>query len=285
MPTTGGTLATKQGQLTDLSSSLDQIQLLAEEVQPIVSEAGDRPTLTQAMQIASAMDRMRTLLTEPLLEATARLQNTTLGFLTDKPEGYATKVLRDVMIEATLRGFLPVNNEFNIIAGRFYAAKNGLRRKIVTWPGLTDLRIELGVPKVSEGGALCPVYASWKLNGIKDELNCLEEGRQIPVRRNAGMGVDGLLGKAERKAYARILNRISGSLITVEEQETETADSFPETVGELPQPDDLSSRLAAATTEQEVEKIRADALEDAKGEQEARIRAKCTARMMELIGE
>ena len=51
-----------------------------------------------------------------------------------------------------------------------------------------------------------PCKASWKLNGTPDVMEA-----EIPVRINAGMGSDAILGKAERKMRARIYNRITGT--------------------------------------------------------------------------
>lgn len=170
------------------------------------------------------------------------LQNSPLGFLTDKPQGgYPAEVVRDVLIEATLRGFLPVANEFNIIAGRFYAAKNGWWRRLMEWPGLTNLEVETEIVAKFPDGALVPVRASWLLNGVADGADWTlgkdaETGevvdRRIPVRVNQGMIIDAILGKALAKAYRRIVLKLSGDslLIPPEEEpalETEAAPSRP----------------------------------------------------------
>src|SRR5690349_9721900 len=130
------------------------------------------------------------------------LQNSKLGFLTDKKEGYPWEVVRDVLCEAFLRGFHPVNNEFNIIAEGFYGAKNGFERIVLDWPGLSDLRIDMGVPTMAgDKGALVPCTAAWRFDGQEMKVECLpatttKDGEvlsidtRIPVRVNSGMGPD-----------------------------------------------------------------------------------------------
>jgi len=116
--------------------------------------------------------------------------------------------VKECLIEATIRGVRPVNNEFNIIAGRCYLTKNGVAHLLREFPGLTDLRPRFGVPKmVGEKGALVAASAAWKLNGKPDSI----EEREYPIRVNAGMGADAVLGKATRKLYAAIYAQLTGS--------------------------------------------------------------------------
>jgi hypothetical protein len=146
------------------------------------------------------------------------LQGSKLGFVTDKDAGggYPAEVVREVIIEALLRGFRPVGNEFNIIAGQFYGAKNGFERIVREWPGLTNLRIDLGVPHlVAEKGALVPCEARWRLDGRDMKVECRPAAgdgfdTRIPVKVNGGMGPDAILGKATRKLYARVYQVLTG---------------------------------------------------------------------------
>jgi hypothetical protein len=124
------------------------------------------------------------------------------------------------MMEAMIRGFQPIGNEMNIIAGRAYFTKEGFDRKVAQFPGLTDLEMFPSVPVQKDGGALVGYHASWKLNGKVDSLICdvvkVNEqpvDRRIPVRVNDGMGADAILGKATRKFLARIYKRISGATV------------------------------------------------------------------------
>lgn len=181
--------------------------------------------------LAVSMGQMRELLTPDVMKPIMGLMNSPLGFLTDKDptrqkgdDGkpvvpYSEDVIRDVLIEATLRGFYPAGNEFNVIAGRFYAAKAGIRRKVTTWKGITDFKDFYEVPRtVGDGsGALVKARAEWKLNGTADTLE-----REFAIRVNKGMGADAISGKAERKLLKAVLDRISG-IITPDGEIDETA--------------------------------------------------------------
>ena len=108
----------------------------------------DQSPFSATFSTAIALNELRSLLTADVMRPIMQLMNTPLGFLTDrngrpnwkgetKPT-YTEEVVRDAVIEATLRGFFVVGNEFNLLAERFYAAKAGLRRKVTTFPGLTN---------------------------------------------------------------------------------------------------------------------------------------------------
>lgn len=187
------------------------------------------PIFLQAVQMAQGIRALREALTDDFVKSVIMpLQGTALGFLTDKDKekdgspghGYPLAVVKDVVIEAMLRGFRIVGNEFNIIGNRFYGTKAGFSRHVATYPGLTDLVLQPGVPQFNadKTGAAVTFTASWKLRGAKDGIACVatKEGEnvidhRIPVRVNGGMGVDAVLGKAERKMLFRIYQRLNGS--------------------------------------------------------------------------
>ena len=167
--------------------------------------------------LAQTMGDLRQLLTPEIMQPVMALMNTSLGFRTDRDpkqfdkngqpnKPYAVEVVRDVLIEAKLRGFHTVGNEFNIIAGQFYACKNGLRRKVTKFPGLTEFRDLYDVPRiVGDKGALVKCRATWKKDGQADSLET-----EFAVKVNAMMGSDAITGKAERKLLKRVLDRITG---------------------------------------------------------------------------
>lgn len=200
------------GQNETAMVALARIDQIAE--QNLMAAAGGK--MTRALRIADAMQEMRQLVTQETLKKVQALQGTDLGFRTDKDKegGYPFETLRDVVIEAAIRGYSPAGNEFNVIGGRFYATKNGLERKVREFPGLTDLKLTEGVPQTMSQGALVEYHASWKLNGNTDEIHCWQNGpsdTRIAVRVNSGMGIDAILGKAKRKMLARIYARFTGS--------------------------------------------------------------------------
>src|SRR3990172_6080968 len=190
-------------------TALVRIDQIAES--NLMQAAGGK--MSRALAIADAMQELRLLVTKEMLERVKCLQGTDLGFRTDKDDkgGYPFETLRDVLIEAAVRGYAPAGNEFNIMSGRFYATQKGLERKVREVPGLTDLRMNEGVPQKMSEGALVEYHAEWRLNGRHDEIHCCQNGAsdtRIACRVNAGMGVDAILGKAKRKMLARIYSRL-----------------------------------------------------------------------------
>lgn len=199
-----------------------------EKVEKVVLECGvmalrEQPAMLQAIKLAQGVKALKTIFNKEFVENTfMHLQNTPLGFLTDKPDGgYPGPVVQECLIEALLRGFRPVNNEWNIIAGRFYGAKNGYERQVHEFPGVSNVEIDLGVPKlVADKGALVVCEGRWRHNGKSESLWCGPSrdnsstlDTSIPVKVNSGMSNDAILGKATRKLYARMYARMSGVVV------------------------------------------------------------------------
>jgi hypothetical protein len=172
----------------------------------------------KAFGIAGAITMLHAAITDQHMRLLMPLQNRALGFLTDRPkEGYSQEVVKECVIEAVLQGYLPTGNEFNIIAGRFYATKNGLARKVREFPGLADLRLNLLPPRAhGDGGAIVVATATWNREGKPDSIT-----REIPVKVNSGMGPDAILGKATRKLLASVYGVLTGSEYTVPDGEVD----------------------------------------------------------------
>ena len=181
------------------------------------------------MLTAQAMSQLRALMTPEVMKPVMELMNSELGFLTDKDpargrwnrekrcyekvEPYTAEVVRDCLISGKLQDLSWVGNQLNIISGKCYTTKNGLTALLKKLKGLQNLVFSYGIPKLMAGGAIVPVSASWIYNGVKGSLVGME-GRsfiEIPVKVNDQMGSDAILGKAERKAKARVYAQITGS--------------------------------------------------------------------------
>jgi hypothetical protein len=212
------------------------IQKATDDIESVVAQCNvmalrEKPALLQAIELAQGVAKLREILPKGIVERYFMpLQGSKLGFVTDKDTsgGYTWEVVREVLIEALLRGFRPVGNELNIIAGQFYGAKNGFERIVREWPGLTNLRIDLGVPHlVADKGALVPCEARWRLDGKAMSVECKppsgeEFDTRIPVKVNGGMGPDAILGKATRKLYARVYQVLTGCASDIVDAEGET---------------------------------------------------------------
>ncbi len=177
-----------------------------------------KPLFQKAFLMARGINDLPSMIGKAEMAEIMPLMNSALGFLTDRNPAnkdketgkpitpYSEEVVKEVFIEATLRGFFTIGNEFNIIGGRFYGAKAGLMRKAKSFPGLSNLKTYFGIPVLSgDKGAKILCKASWILNGTADSLE-----REFAIRVNYGMGADAITGKAERKLYAAILNQLTG---------------------------------------------------------------------------
>ena len=176
----------------------------------------DAGPFKRALMLSSGIMRLRKALAPEILEQVMSLQNTQLGFRTDNPSGYPVETVRDCLIEATMRGARPVGNEMNIISGKCYLTKEYFLRAVRTFPGLTDLKDTMSIPQIQGQRAVVEFKAAWKLKGKVASLE-----REIPIRVNQGMSDDAILGKATRKGYALILQRLTGSEQSLPEGEVE----------------------------------------------------------------
>lgn len=215
MQTTTMNQLTKTDTISQAIVKAKSIDAIAAGAMSLFEQAG---SFEAELQLAHAMGQMRAMLTPDVMEPVMALMNTDLGFRTDKDPKqidpktdkpfipYSVEVVREVFIEAKLRGFHTAGNEFNIIAGRFYGAKNGFRRKVTRFPGLSLFKDVYDVPRtVGDKGAIVKARASWTLGNVEGSIEI-----EIPVKVNSFMGADAILGKAERKLLKRVHDRITG---------------------------------------------------------------------------
>lgn len=183
-------LALRLGEITELACS---------------TAATENPFLAAFTQ-AGCIGMLRDAFTPDVMGAFMNLQNTALGFRTDKAQGgYPEAIVKEAVIEASLRGLLPVGNQFNIIGGRMYVTKEGFQYLLSKVPGLS-YTVNLDVPQMKASGAIVKAEILWRFNG-DEKVNRIAQ--EIPIRVNAGMGADAVLGKAMRKASARLYNELT----------------------------------------------------------------------------
>lgn len=197
-------------ELVSLETQIANLDKIAEDKNLVALQQGGQ--FAAAFGMADAIKTIRMALTEQVMAPIMELQGTPLGFRTDKDSsgGYKVDVVKEALIEATFRGFKPVGNQFNIIASRFYATKEGYEaqfRTLATRGKIKDLKLRPSVPKKTGDGAIVTYAASWVWQGTPDSI----ENFEIPVRVNSGMGDDAILGKAKRKILAAIFSRITGT--------------------------------------------------------------------------
>ena len=183
----------------EIVESIAALDKIADEYALAACGSGVKERFKQAIMISSGIKRLRKAMSDEVLAQIMDLQGSGLGFLTDKDRqgGYKPAEVRDCMIEAVLRGAMPAGNEINIISGRPYFTKQYFERVLRQFPGLTNLKIGLSVPKLADGRMVVRAECSWKLAGVADSLSL-----DLPIKVNQGMGDDAILGKARRKALA-----------------------------------------------------------------------------------
>lgn len=161
----------------------------------------------RAMSQAGCLRTLRQVMADhpEVTETLKSLQGSPLGFLTDKDKagGYPANILVDCAIEAMARGLSLAGNEFNVISGRCYVTKSGMKRL------LGDMGIKhavtCGLPKNQGDVVTVPVDIMWEYAGEQKSKHL-----DIPTRQNSGMGVEALQGKATRKARAWLYELITG---------------------------------------------------------------------------
>jgi len=163
--------------------------------------------------LADAMQQLRELITVDMMKSVMALQGSPLGFRTDKDKeekpGYPVEVVKEVFVEAMIRGAHMIGNETNIIGARWYGTKEYFDRKVREFPGLTNFRPVLSPPTITSSGlgAVVKASATWKRDGRNEEYKEAE----IPIRINQGQIVDAIMGKAERKLLARVYKQLTGN--------------------------------------------------------------------------
>lgn len=176
---------------------------------------------------ANAIHTLRALLTPDVMKNIMELQNSPLGFMTDRKDApYSAAVVTDCIIEATLNGVSPFGNEFNIIASRCYITKNGMKHKLRDVDGLS-YTITPGIPRMAGDGAIVAMSIEWTLNGKSDKKEI-----SFAIRVNKGMGADAIIGKATRKASAWLFEAVTGTAIN----EGEADDAIPTTATPVTSP-------------------------------------------------
>lgn len=188
----------------------------------------------RAMATASAIERLEALLDNKTMQQIMKLQNTPLGFKTDKRDGgYDVATVKRCCIQATLWGVSWIGNEFNIISQSCYVTREGYERKVREIPGLADLELMPGVPNLHNGHTVVRVGARWRLGDKQHELRDAkgEPGFPFPIITHQTSSPDNIIGKARRKALRMIYDISTGNQSGIPDEEDIVADARPATNG------------------------------------------------------
>lgn len=211
----------------------------------------------KAYLMAEGIRQLKTMLTDEYMQPIMALQGSRLGFRTDKDKeaGYPMNVVRDCVIEGVLMGLQPYGNQINIIGGNMYATKEGIGYWLNNCKGLKH-EIVCGLPRLNADGKSAAVDATikWTINGETNERII-----PIPIRVNAMMGVDAIMGKATRKARAWLMSTVSGIEVVdndVEDQDARVVSTTIKKTQEEKESERLTQLINEAETVEQLNKYR-----------------------------
>jgi hypothetical protein len=185
-----------------MSNQISVVEKLNSSVSKVLT-ANEMQGFEKSFLLANAIKELKLLLTSEYMKPIMEMQGNKLGFKSDKV--YAEDVVKNCLIEAVLTGVQPFGNQFNIIAGNCYITKEGFGYLLGKFNGL-NYKIISELPRIKDQSAAVVMNIEWTLNGVAKK-----ESIDFPIKVNAYMGADAVIGKATRKARAWLYNQISGN--------------------------------------------------------------------------
>jgi hypothetical protein len=189
--------------------------------QKYAAELAESEEFFKPIVMAMAIQELKQALTPEAVAAVHELEGTALGFKTDKFDGkYGDETIRMCVIEAMLRGVSIVGNQFNVIKGNFYIARNGWEAKLRK-AGCTQIvptigkpeDVLLGTPNQKDNRQITATFAA--------QATCVKDGKRYAVSASVADGIDGRIevsafGKdiqacidgLKGKAEARIIKKL-----------------------------------------------------------------------------
>lgn len=212
---------------SNVVAKIGELRTLSTKVRAELSAAKD-DEFTKMFLVSEARSQLLELLSDDLVSRLMKLQGSPMGFKTDKDKdgGYSKEVIRTVAAQALMVGLRLTDNEINIIGGNLYAAKEGCKRLVKETPGVSGVefisgRVEIidrppeikknrqgAEYSVSRNVAYVECWIRYRLNGKQCE-EAFTEDRRIICKLDGG-GEDMAIGKAERKAFKRLAEKLSG---------------------------------------------------------------------------
>lgn len=169
----------------------------------------------QGLQMAKGVKALQGMVHD-YIDDIMPLMDGPIGFFTDRAKSnkgsYSPEIVRDCLIDALLRGLRIVDNEFGIIAGKMYPAKNGYKRLCKELDGVTNIRFRPEIPTVHRDksgnivGSVSKGEYSYFYRG-NERVEQFEYG----IKADNYSSADQIIGKAERRVYRDIYNQVTGS--------------------------------------------------------------------------
>lgn len=236
MTTTVATQERPEGGTLSIPDGMRRVADIRKQTLATVQQAqasGD--LMMRDLAIAYGLEAMRAAFTAEVVAVIANLGGTALGFRHDletRGQKYSPEIVRDCAIEALMRGVSLTGNQFNIIAARCYITREGYQSLLASYPGLTDLEIEVGLPEDGKP------WGKQEMVFVTAAARCNVAGRAVSVECRKSEGFDGRLavktfsgevdnakGKAQRRLLKLLYERITGSVIAEPDDGVEQAGS------------------------------------------------------------
>lgn len=223
-----------------MSKALTTTKISRESLQALdnlVSETGlslsaqSTGAISEAVVMAEAIDTLRASITDDMMAVFLKLMNTPLGFKTDRDptsakkkdgqgrplnykgeiiEPYPIEIVKDCIIEALLRGVKVVGNQFNILASRMYITREGYLHLIKKVKELEDFSPSVGMPRKDAAlGTYVQCRAKWRIKGQEFTIGD-PDAISIPIKVDEYTTSDAVIGKAQRKFYKRVYEKMTG---------------------------------------------------------------------------
>ena len=194
------------------NTNLKEVGQVCEEYQLAVNEIGSE--IEKMALMSKALGMVKERLDDGMVKQFKSLENTRLGFQTDKNDGYPVAIVRNCLVQALIQGVKPIGNEFNIIGNNFYVTKEGFTGLMSRNPNFTDLKINQDLPEYDHPNKRASVKysATWKWQGKEMSTDGVVSIK-LQYARSSDYCVtsdDAIYGKAERKIRNRIWNMTTG---------------------------------------------------------------------------
>lgn len=185
---------------------------LSKDIETAVTElnSGNYTGFALAIAKAKVVEMISNALTSEMMKPVMAMQGKAYGFKIDLKgkDTYKEEIVRDCMIEATLSGLEFTGNQFNIIGGNMYAAKNGCTHILLKNGVQNEVSFQLS--KEKDGVTVCPTTISWITRDGKTGKQTIE----FPVKVYKGITTEeAIQGKCERKIKSWLIEKLTGIII------------------------------------------------------------------------
>ena len=235
--------------ITQHAANFAEIDKVLKEYNALGEDVGE---FTKTLHMSNALlvitDKLKPAL--PLVRA---LMDSPSGFKTDEQsridggkEGYGDDDLLSIIASVLLDGYYLFNNEFNIIGGNRMIVKNGLRRKCQEHEDVRAIDIDCGMPRSTGTKMVVDVRARYEMKDAGGEWQKCGFDKTFSIRVNQGMLDDAIIGKAERRAWKTLYEKVTGGVFNEVvpdgmQEESETPPETNYTLADFVSPVDLQN--------------------------------------------